>query len=335
MENTRTIPELLDYFVSKYKSKLLFQRRDGWSWKQLTWLDCDAEIKNLASFLLSLSFKSGDDAVIISSNKIECIFSELAIYYLGGTVIPFSNGKSFSKYSNSALSESPVLLFLENSMLINQLIKDGLQPEKFRKIIVFDDTEIGKSDIVIPYKGLVKFGQLKKKELFDSLKNTSDSVGSQQSALKLFSQNGNSSIQKTLIDQGRMLELIRSVSKKLDFITEEDQSYSYLLEASLFEKLINLMGLALGMRLIIAEDMDCFFKDILEAKPTVLFESGREIERIFSSFNSNSKTQDLKSFLGGRLKYLITDSVPDKKLEESFRKSGIEIIELPEISVFN
>ncbi len=335
MENTETIPALLDYFVSKYKNKLLFQRRDGWSWKQLTWLDCDAEIKNLASFLLSLDFKSGDGAVIISSNKIECVFSELAIYYLGGTVIPFSNGISFSKYSGAALSVNPGLLFLENSRLLNELEKDGLEPRKFRKVIVFDDTEIGKSDIVIPYKGLVKFGQIKKKELFDVLKSSSGSVKSEQSALILFSENGNSKMHETVINHRKILELVRAVRRKLDFITEEDQSYSYLLESSLFEKLINLTGLALGMRLIIAEDMDCFYKDILEAKPTVLFESSSEIERIYDGFVSNTKSKDMRSFLGGRLKYLVTDSVPKKRIEDSFRKSGIDIIELPEISGFS
>ena len=332
MEMTATIPGLLEFFVNKYRNKLLFQRRDGWSWKQLTWLDCDSEIKNLSSFLLSLDFKPGSYAVIVSSNKIECLFSELAIYCVGGIVVPFSDNESFMKNREKVFSLKPDLLFLENMELLDELKKAGLKTDNFSRVILFDDTHIGKNEKVIPYKGLVKFGQLKKKELVDVLKTSSGSVKSDQAALQFYYKNGTSHFSESILEHQKMLDMLRAAYSKLNFITEEDQSYSYLSVSSPFEKLINLLGLMLGIRLIIAEDMDCFFSDILEAKPTVLFESSSEIEKIFNSFNSSSKSDDLKAYLGGRIKYLITDSSPEVDIENAFRNSGIVIIDLPELS---
>lgn len=334
MENTATIPGLLEFFVKKYRNKLLFQRRDGWSWKQLTWLDCDSEIKNLSSFLLSIDFKPGRYALIISSNKIECLFSELAIYCLGGIVVPFSDNESFLNNREKVLSVKPELLFLESMKFLDELKQAGLEPDIFRRVVLFDDTHIGKNENVIPYKGLVKFGQLKKKELVDVLKTSSGSVKSDHAALQFYCENGSSSTSETVLEHEKLLTMLRSACSKLDFITEEDQSYSYLMVSSPFEKLINLLGLMLGIRLIIAEDMDCFFRDILEAKPTVLFESGNELEKIFNTFKSNNKGDNLKIFLGGRIRYLITDSKPDGYIEKAFRNSGIDVIELPELSEF-
>ena len=55
----RTIPELVINKVKEHGTRLLFQRRDGWSWKQITWLDFDREVKNIASFLLDAGLNPG------------------------------------------------------------------------------------------------------------------------------------------------------------------------------------------------------------------------------------------------------------------------------------
>ena len=83
MEETR----FYDFFenrIKENKSRLIFQKRDGWSWKQITWLDFNTEVKSIASFLLDFGFKKGDNVLIISPNTLECLFSESAIILLGG-----------------------------------------------------------------------------------------------------------------------------------------------------------------------------------------------------------------------------------------------------------
>lgn len=335
MDNINTIPMLIDYFVSKYKNKLLFQRRDGWSWKQLTWVDFDSDIKNLSSFLLSLDFGCGQHAVVVSSNNNECAFSELAIYCLGGSVIPFSNIESLLKYRDSVISIKPEYLFLENSRYLDEIKKDALLYGQFRKIIVFHDSKIGVDEKVIPYKALLKFGQLKKKEFIDIVKRHSKGINPSQNALKLISQNGNIRHAGSEINHGKIMEILKSVHKRLGFITREDQSFSLLVSSSLFDKLAVLIGISLGIRMVIAESLDSFYADILEVKPTVLFENAKGLENIYNRFTHSNKSNDIKAYLGGRLKCLITDSAADKQIDDEFRSSGIEIIELPEFREFS
>ena len=40
--------------VRENGNKMIFQVKDGWSWKQITWLDFDKDIKSIAAFLLGL-----------------------------------------------------------------------------------------------------------------------------------------------------------------------------------------------------------------------------------------------------------------------------------------
>ena len=61
----KTIPEHLQNRVKEHGTKLLYQRRDGWSWKQITWLDFDRKVKNIAAFLHDLGLSPGSPALTL------------------------------------------------------------------------------------------------------------------------------------------------------------------------------------------------------------------------------------------------------------------------------
>jgi long-chain acyl-CoA synthetase len=321
MNNATTISELVGNLIKKNKSKLLLQRRDGWSWKQITWLDFDSEVKNVASFLLSLGFKPGDCALVISSNSNECLVSELAVYSLGGRVIPFSDYNAFSEYNEVVSSIKPRFIFSENEDF-TQDIKSNTKLLKYaEKIFVFDDCKLGENNNIVPYKAAVKFGQIRKKKLADNLDKISEQIKPEQVALTLYTKNENG-IQALDIDHKKMIELLNGAYDRLKFISSEDQSYCYLSSCNLFEKLINILAISLGIRIIIAEDKKCFYEDILEAKPTIIFESKSGIEDVYNKLNGSN----LKKMLGGRVQYLITDELPAGDIKDAFKKSKISII---------
>lgn len=321
MENSETIPELLGNLTKKYKSRLLVQRRDGWSWKQITWLDFESEIKNMASFLLSLGFESGDNAIVISSNNNECFVSELVIYSLGGTVIPFSNYDSSSIYSKSVSKLKPKFVFVENQNFLTELKSNSDIYNKSEKIFIFDDSKVGDDDKVVPYMAAIKFGQIKKKELSDKLKDVIQSISPDKIALRIYSGNTNS-ITETVFDHKTIIEMLSRACERLKFISSEDQSFSYLLASELYEKIIHLLAICLGIRLVIAEDKECFYEDILEAKPTILFETKSGIEQICNNLNGTG----LKHMLGGRVRYLITDEEPAVDISNRLKRENINVI---------
>lgn len=332
MESSRTIPELIDHFVKKYRNKLLLQRRDGWSWKQITWLDFDDELKNISSFLLSLNFNSGDSAVTISTNCNECFMCEIAIYSLGGNVIPFPSFESFFVLKDEIRLLKPKFLFIESTGDLEKIKEDQYSFDLFEKIFVFDKSKIGENRNIIPYRGIVQFGQLKKKKLGDKLKIIANNIDPDQSVLRFISRNGSMQAQELVLDHNKVLEIINKSRDKLKFITHEDQSYSLMGGSNIFEKLVNLIGLTLGMRLIIAEDRESFYTDVLEAKPTVMFKPSINIDSVVDKYNSASKYSSIKDLLGGRLTHLITDRKPRKQITDIFHNSDIKIVEVPELN---
>ncbi|NIT14656.1 MAG: AMP-binding protein [Candidatus Dadabacteria bacterium] len=330
MEDSRTIPELLANLIKKHKSRLLLQRRDGWSWKQITWLDFESEVKNIASFLLSMGFNIGDTVLMISSNNNECLMSEIAVYSLGGRVIPFSSFDSFSVYDKSVAGTKPRFVFVENQRYLKELENNSNVLDKTEKIFIFDDSKVGGDEKTVPYKAAVKFGQIKKKELSDKLGERLEQIGPDQTALTIYAGEGDN-ITESNFDHKDIIGMLSRAYDRLKFVSSEDQSYSYIVTTELFEKLIHILAICLGIRLIIAEDKQCFYEDILEAKPTILFETKSGIEEICNKLNGTS----LKYMLGGRVKYLITDEEPEDIISDRFRSEKINVIPLPQFSKLN
>jgi len=321
--------------IKKYGGKPLFQHKVGWSWKQITWLDFEKIIKDIASFFMSLGFAPGNTALMVSGNRTESICAEFAIYLIGGISIPIAENESQDAIVRIARDSESRFIFVGEESTLNKFrnIKDEIP--SLAKIISFSDSSVGEDEKVIPFKGILKFGSIKRKGLEDELAKTAKGVLSNSPAVVFYNFNSDGRINKKEVTHRDLVEAIRMASERLSFINEEDQAFSYLPSVGSFERFVNYLGVYMGIRITIAETKEDFFEDILEVKPTVLFEAKSGLENICSKIISNSgkgsPSQKLRSALGGRIKYIFTDSPPRGDIKNLFSKVGTSLIEVPEL----
>ena len=326
-----------DFFENKIKenkSKLIFQKRDGWSWKQITWLDFNTEVKSIASFFLDFGFKKGDKVLIISSNTLECLFAESAILLLGGCSIPIPFNTATEKIEEILNKEKVRFIFLNNEGVLTNLNEILKTNKNIEKIFIFSDYKSEIEDKIINYKTLVKFGFLKSKKLKDELKEFSESVNSDIPAINFYNFDGDQPESK-ILTQELFLELLHLTYKKLRFITPEDQSYSYLTSSGSFSKLVNFLPVFIGNRGAIAENKNDFISDVLEVMPSVMFLSREGMERSVKYLNEKNGSGSLKKSFGGRLKYVFTDKEPEYSVKSRFISDGISVVDLPELATIS
>lgn len=336
MNSEKTIPELIASRIRRYSSKILFQRRDGWSWKQITWLDFEREVKNIASFLMDLGFGFGNTALVISSNRMESISTEIAIHLIGGVTIPIAEDEPRENVVGIAKEVKVRFIFAGTESTLDGI--QGIYEEipTLERLVIFSDVAIRGDYKIIPFKGVLKLGFLKRKLLEDELVKTSKSVLPNSLATIFFSSNSHSKTERKEVTQGDLTEVLHSGSRRLSFIGEEDQLFSYLSSASPFEKLINHFGMYMGARIVMAETEEAFLDDILEVKPTVLFATKVGLENICTRISSRVGTglpgDGLKRELGSRIKYIVMDSLPGEEIIKLFLQSGVSLIEIPELN---
>ncbi len=332
-----TINELINKQVKKYSNKLLYQKRDGWSWKQITWLDFDSEIKSIASFFFEEGLNPEDKSLIISPNTLECFYFTLALNSLGVSNIFSTEYEEFKNNIETISKLKPKLIILDKYEGLESISNQLEELDFIKKIIILDDPQKSADKRVVSYKFVVKIGFLKLKKIKDELNTRADQINPDSISGIFLKSNGKSKSDIVEWSHKKILNSLESNSEKLKFMTIEDQSYSCLLYSTPFDKLVNLITLYNGCRSAIAESYSDFYRDIRELKPTILYDSKNGIENKISEIKSRTDhdldPKSLKISLGNRIKHLVTDIKPNKYTNDILSEAGIEIIELPELMI--
>ncbi len=331
----KTIPELLQNRVKEHGTRLLYQRRDGWSWKQFTWLDFDRKVKNIAAFLLDLGFGRGDRALVVSSNRLEAISSEIAVMHLGGVIVPMSPDESAEGVIRAANELRPKIVFLERGHPAEGILDSLESMGSVDRFIVFPDDKIT-NDRVLNYRAVLKFGLMKRKKLEDELAGIYKNIRPEFPAA-LFLSPGAEKAHTAEVSEGGLMEALENASLRCPQLTAEDQAFSYLTDASPFSTFVNYLTLYQGNRAAIAEGRKDFYQDIVEVMPTVLFETRAGLDELcrksLSGLNGRQPGKALTADLGSRVRHILTDSMPEADTQALITSTGALIIEVPEFNL--
>ena len=327
--NENNFHNLLEKRIKENKSKLIFQKRDGWSWKQITWLDFETEVKSIACFLLDLGFKKEDKVIFYSTNTLESLFFELAVYLLGGASIPIKKYSDIESVVNTL--EDSLYIFSDKPDIIEHISKDNPLSDKIIKGFIVTEDKIDIEEKFLNYMNVVKFGFLKRKKLKDKLEEHSKNVSQEATATVFykFSDNGEPKAQK--FSQEKIINLLKVIQKKLKFVTEESQTFSYLPATDSFSRFANLLNIQIGNRGAIAANLKDFYDDVREVMPHIVFLTKDNIENVVKQYKSN--TDSIEENLGGRSKYIFTDTMPGDSIKTDLVKNGITVIELNQLAL--
>ena len=92
----------------------------------------------------------------------------------------------------------------------------------------------------------------------------------------------------------------------------------------------------MGTRAAMAESRQDFYQDILEVMPTILFETSEGLEDLYekslSNLNGTSPEKKIRKDLGERIKYIFTDNMPNKEVQNLLLRSGVNFLEVPDLN---
>ena len=331
----KTLSVLIENRIKKFGGKLLMQRRDGWSWKQITWLDFERDVKNIACYIMDSGFRPGDAVIVISPNRLESIYTEFAVNIIGGVFIPLGIGEEINLIPKIAKEFKVKFIFVENEDVLKSVKSISGELADLKSTVVFS-SDGGIDERGIQFRTLIKFGLIKRKQLDDDLRRLCSSVQPDNVASVFYSFYSSGSYMRRVFTHEGLIETLKNGSQKLSSLGGEDQSYSYLSSVNPFEIFVNYLVIYMGFRMAIAESRREFFEDVLEIKPTVIFETQRGLEEIYSKITAvhgmPTVGKSLRIDLGNRLRYIVTDSVSGAGIKSLFQRSGVSIIEVSELN---
>ncbi len=309
-------------------SRLLFQKKDGWSWKQITWPDFKTEVESIASFLLNSGFSSKSKIIVFSPNTLPCLSFEIAALTVGGVCLPVRNIKDAKKILVN--STERCFLFSSQPQFAHDLSNDLDVREKIEKAFLSTNQKTLIQDKVINYANVLKFGFLMRKKLRDKLTAIGGSV--KQDATAVIFNAGRSCADTISLSHAEILDLLSISHKVLGNVSTEDQTFSFLPSSNSFSMFANMLNLQIANRGAIANCRNDFFRDGQEIMPIFVFLSAEETEAVVDALYGK-KLGSLKNNLGGRTRYIVTDSELQDKTKQILTKEKISVIELKDLSM--
>ncbi len=307
-----TVAGLIKNRVSDNGASLLLQRKDGWSWKQITWKDFETDVKSVAAFIADAGFKPGDRAFFEACGTYYGLVAETAVLMLGGVAasrFPLADG---------AAGRSKVAFALNRERALRIAGRGEAE-----KVIFYSDGAGAKPDgAITDFRAAVKFGFLKSRKMTDLLENMFLSVRPDSTAVEV--QNGNGSLQT--LSQGGFMKMLEGAARRTaGFLNGNSQTFCHLPRADMFSRAVKFLSVCACARVAAAESAADFFEDILEVMPTVVFLDSQRLGEIAISIGEKTGARADKSVFGGRLERILTDCAPEGSAAEFYSKMGIEI----------
>jgi long-chain acyl-CoA synthetase len=298
LKKFKTIPEIFVFLTEDYGTKttknLMYRKIDG-KYQGISYMEFKEQTEYFAFGLAALGIAKDDKVAIISENRPEWVYSDMAILGLGAVDVPIYpslTAESIEFILNNSESKGVIL---STKFQLNKIlkIKHNLRYVKF--IIVLNETDTAHEEkFIYTFKETQEIGK--------TLKSTDPHYFSQQ--MKAVKENTLCTIIYTSGTTGEpkgvMLthkNILSNVSSALENypIDDKDVFLSFLPLCHIFERMGGYYtGFSSGAQVYFAESIESVGQNIIEAHPTIMTAVPRLFERINSKIIKNVDSQPLK-----------------------------------------
>ena len=273
MENSKRVFDLLDGLNTKNIPNFLNKKLDG------KWINYSSEevydiVHELALGLLKLGFKKNEKVAIISGNRPEWNFVDLAVQLLGGVTVPIYPTITVDDYSFIFNDSRVKFVFVENQELLEKAVEARKLVESIEDIFTFNDIvgqkkwdQLLEKDSRSKYVILDKYkAEVKEHDLL-TLIYTSGTTGKPKGVM-LSHFNVISNVFS--IVRGNFFELV-----------EGDRSLSFLPMCHIYERTNIYLYFYYRVNIYYAESMETIADNIREVKPHLFATVPRLLEKVF------------------------------------------------------
>jgi long-chain acyl-CoA synthetase len=145
------------------------RRRVNGRWTGITWREYGNDVAKAARGLLSLGFTPGDKMSLLSYNRPEWHYADIACMSLGGTTAPIYTTNSAEQVAYIVAHSDSKVAVVENDEQLAKILKSRSELPRLEKVVVIDpgDDHAG-SDIIITWEELLAAGDRLEESAFET-----------------------------------------------------------------------------------------------------------------------------------------------------------------------
>ncbi len=293
-----TVPELFQFLTEEYASRtnsfIMKHKVDG-KYAGITYQQFKEETESFAFGLATLGVGRSDKIAIISENRPEWVYSDMAILGLGAVDVPLYpslTSDSIEFILNNSESKG---IIVSNKFQLNKILKIRKNCPKLEFIIILNEKDkvSSEKDIFTFNEVQMKGGKLKQEDP-NYFQDKMQRVQKDDLCTIIYTSGTTGEPKGVLLTHWNILSNSKAALEILP-IYESDVWLSFLPLCHIFERMGGYYtGFASGGTMCYAESIEAVSTNLLEVKPTLMTSVPRLFERIYSKVIKNVESQPIK-----------------------------------------
>ncbi|HSP87879.1 MAG TPA: long-chain fatty acid--CoA ligase [Ignavibacteriaceae bacterium] len=291
----KTIPELYEYLTEVYgkkTDKFVISRKVIDKYEGISYQEFKEETDKFAFGLAALGTKREDKIAIISENRPEWVYSDMAILGLGAIdvpVYPSLTSESIEFILDNSESKGVIV---SNKFQLNKILKVKENLKNLQFIILLNEKDIiPDKPFLYSFKDVQEMGKIYKSNHPNHFSDSRKDVKENDICTIIYTSGTTGEPKGVMLTHKNILSNVHAALESFP-INETDIFLSFLPLCHIFERMAGYYtGLSAGSSIYFAESIETVAQNLLEAKPTIMTTVPRLFERIYSKVIKNVESQ--------------------------------------------
>lgn len=292
IQDFKTIPEMFDVVTKKYgNSKTYLKTKVKGEYIDISYSEVRENTENLALGLATLGVKRGDKVCIISENRPEWYYSDLAILCLGAINVPLYPISTSDSIEYMINNSEAVGIIVSTKFQLNKVLKIKNKCKKLKFIINLNNEDAEGEEEVYKFDEILKKGSLFKSENPNHLQTQIEVTQENDLCTIIYTSGTTGEPKGVMLTHKNILSNVKASSEIIE-VTENDVFLSFLPLSHIFERMAGYyFALSVGATVAFAEGIEKIATNMQEIKPTVMTGVPRLFERMYNKIRRNVESQ--------------------------------------------
>ena len=265
--------------AAQHGHRIVFQVKKEGRYHPITWSELISQVEGIVLGLMESGIEPGDRVAILSENRPEWAYADVASLSIGAATVPIYTTLSPPEIEHILRDSGAKLMFVSTPDLLSKVLSLREFPDL--KIVLFDAPYRVTGPKVFWLGELVGFGKAAGESKREAWKARVDGGKSEELATLIYTSGTTGPPKGVMLTHGNFLSNAKAVSEVLPFF-ESDTTLSFLPLSHSFERMAGYyFVLWAGGRIAYAESLEKVPQNLVEIQPTVVTGVPRFYEKFY------------------------------------------------------
>jgi long-chain acyl-CoA synthetase len=294
----KTIPELFIILTEewgKIAQHPLMKQKVNNVWESISFIQFGEETESFALGLSTLGVERGDKIAIISENRPEWVYADMALLGLGGIDVPLYPSLTSDTVEFILNNSESMGIIASNKFQLNKILKIRKNCRYLKFIIVINEKDmITGEPSLYTFKEVQERGKVLKKDKPFFFRENLKLAKEDDLCTIIYTSGTTGEPKGVMLTHKNIVSNVMAASEAIPF-NKDDIFLSFLPLCHIFERMAGYYtAFSAGATIAFAESIEAVAQNMIEVKPTIITTVPRLFERIYSKIKKNVESQPEK-----------------------------------------